>query len=173
MALFRKHDASATGDAADAGGVLQPGVADDARRLALEIAGQLPMQRLDPIALGVVLEASEVAARAVQVSARSLDDGRWSDEEPCRAVVTDQRLLLRRASGELVSFWWSTVVGLEVDLAQQRMVLDFGDGHPCGLSGPRVAVPAVMAIARVYGAEGLIRHPSLESLRAPVVTPGS
>ena len=171
MALFRKHDASATGDTA--GGALQAAVADDARRLALEIAGHVPLQRLDPIALGVVLDAAESATRTVQVSARSLDDGRWSDEEPCRAVVTDQRLLLRRASGELVSFWWSTVVGLEVDLAQQRIVLDFGDGHPCGLSGPHVALPAVMAIARVYGAEGLIRHPSLESLRAPVVTPGS
>lgn len=41
------------------------------------------------------------------------------------------------------------------------------------LFGSHVAVPAVMAIARIYGAEGLIRHPSLASLRDPVITPGA
>lgn len=166
MALFRKSSASAAADR------VRHAVAEDARRLALEAAGHLPMQRLDPLALGIVLEPGESAVRTVQLAVRSLDNGVWSGEETCWVVVTDQRLILRRTSGELVSQWWSAVAGLEVDLASERMVLDFGDGHPCGLFGPQVAVPAVMAIACLYGAEGLIRHPSLASLRDPVATSG-
>lgn len=169
MALFRKDPASGVAAASD----FRRAVVEDARRLALEISGHAPTQRIDPMSLGLVLEPGEAASRAVPVSARSLDGGQWSGEERCLAVVTDQRLLLRRARGELVSFWWATVIGLEVDLAQERMVLDFGDGRPCGLFGSHVAVPAVMAVARIYGAEGLIRHPSLESLRDPVITPGT
>ena len=169
MALFRKDPVSGIAAASE----FRRAVVEDARRLALEISGHASTQRIDPMSLGLVLEPGEVASRTVPVSVRSLDGGLWSGEEPCLAVVTDQRLLLRRAHGELVSCWWATVVGLEVDLAQERMVLDFGDGRPCGLFGPHVAVPAVMAIARMYGAEGLIRHPSLESLRDPVITPGS
>ncbi|AXG14504.1 hypothetical protein [Intrasporangium calvum] len=168
MALFRKNDVSERA-AADSG---RQAAAEDARRLALEVAGHLPLQRVDPMGFGLVLEANEAAARVVQLFARSLDRGVWSSEEPCLVVVTDQRLLLRRSSGELVSLWWSTVVGLEVDLAQERMVLDFGDGRPCGLFGPQVAVAAVMGIVRLYGAEGLIRHPSLEPLRDGTVRPG-
>ena len=130
------------------------------------------MQRLDPMALGLVLDQGESASRAVELSVRSLDHGVWSGDEMCFAIVTDHRVILRRSSGELVSLWWSSVVGIEVDLAHERLVLDFADGHPCGLFGPQVALPSVMAIARLYGAEGLIRHPSLESLRDPVSAPG-
>lgn len=167
--LFRRNDLHENASAVAA----RQAVAEDARRLALEAAGRLPLQRVDPMRLGLVLEPDESAARVAHLLARSLDSGIWSSEEPCLVVVTDQRLLLRRTSGELVSLWWSTVIGLEVDLAQERIVLDFGDGRPCGLFGPQVALPAVMAIARLYGAEGLIRHPSLEPLRDRTVPPGS
>lgn len=167
--MFRKDPASGIAAVSE----LRRAVVEDARRLVLEISGHAPTQRIDPMSLGLVLVLGEVASRAVPLSVRSLEGGQWSGEELCLAVVTDQRLLLRRAHGELVSFWWATVVGLEVDLAQQRMVLDFADGRPCGLFGSHVAVPAVMAIACIYGAEGLIRHPSLESLRDPVITPGA
>lgn len=169
MALFHKGPASGIAAASE----FRRAVVEDARRLALEISGHAPTQRIDPMPLGLVLEPDEVASRTVPVSVRSLDGGQWSGDESCLAVVTDHRLLVRRAHGELVSFWWGTVVGLEVDLAQERLVLDFGDGRPCGLFGPHVAVPAVMAIARIYGAVGLIRHPGLESLRDPVTTPGT
>lgn len=142
---------------------------EDARRLVLELAGRVPVQRVDAMRLGLVLEAGESAARAVPVTVRSLDAGVWSGAESCLAVVTDRRVLLRRPHGELVSLWWGTVVGVDVDLAGERVVLDFGDGCPCGLFGSSVPVIAVMAIACLYGVEGLVRHPGLESLRDPVV----
>jgi hypothetical protein len=57
------------------------------------------------------------------------------------------------------------VVGLEVDLASEHVILDYGDGEPIGLSGFRAAVISVMAIASVHGLEALIGHPSLAPIR--------
>lgn len=161
MALFSRSRPSVA--AANRGAV-----AEDARRLVLELAGRLPAQRADAIQLGVVLEQDESAARAVPVSVRSLDGGVWSTPESCLAIVTDRRVLLRRPHGELVSMWWSTVVGVDADVTGERVVLDFGNGCPCGLFGPDVAVVGVMAVACLYGVEGLVRHPGLASLRDPV-----
>lgn len=141
---------------------------EDARRLVLELAGRVPAQRVDPMRLGLVLEPGESAARAVRLWVRSLDAGVWSEAESCLAVVTGQRVFLRRAHGALKSLWWGTVVGVEVDLRMERVVLDFGDGCPSGLFGPQVAVPAVMDVACLYGIEGLVRHPGLECLRGPL-----
>lgn len=159
MTLFQRERASTAAPIIAA--------AEDARRLVLELAGRLPARSVDAMQLGVVLEPQEDAARAISVSVRSLEDGVWSAPEPCLAVVSDRRVLVRRPHGALVSMWWSTVAGVEVDLTSERVVLDFGDGCPCGLFGPQVAVVGVMAVACLYGVEGLVRHPGLEPLRDP------
>ncbi|EWT05371.1 hypothetical protein N864_05075 [Intrasporangium chromatireducens Q5-1] len=140
----------------------------DARHLVLELARRRPVQHIDPMQFGIVLEPGEFAARAVPVQVRSLEAGLWSAPEPCLAMLTDRRVLLRRPHGELVSMWWSTVVGVEVDVPRERVVLDFGNGCPCGLFGPTVPVIGVMAVACLYGIEGLVRHPGLGPLRDPV-----
>lgn len=140
---------------------------EDARLLALELGGLRQAQTVDPMSVGVVLEAGEQAYRAVPLELRVLEAGWWTVGEPCRALVTDRRLLLRRPQGELASLWWGSVVGLEVDLAVGRVVLDFGDGRPRGIFGPGTAVAAVMAVAGVYGLEALVTHPGLVGLRGP------
>lgn len=161
MALFARKEPSTDASISEA--------IADARHLVLELAGRRPAQHLDPMQFGIVLEPGESAARAVPVQVRSLEAAMWSAPEPCLAMVTDQRVLLRRPHGELVSMWWSTVVGVEVDVTWERVVLDFGNGCPCGLFGPTVPVIGVMAVACLYGTEGLVRHPGLESLRDPVL----
>jgi hypothetical protein len=80
--------------------------------------------------------------------------------------VTDLRLLCRFASGGLTSQWWNGVVGLNVDLAAEHIVLDYGDGQPVNVSGVQVAPISVVAIAAVYGTHALVGHPALASLRA-------
>jgi hypothetical protein len=53
-------------------------------------------------------------------------------------------------NGRVVSFWWTTVVALDVDLAAGRIVLDYGGNQPRDLSGPFAPTLAVTAIAGIY-----------------------
>ena len=137
----------------------------DARALAIELARGVPATRFDLMTAGVVLQPGETVYRQVPVWIRVQQDGRWAEASHADAVVTDGRLLCRFATGHLSSLWWSGIVGLNVDLAAEHIVLDFGDGQPVSLSGAHVAVVAVVAIASIYGAQAMLTHPALASLR--------
>jgi len=146
--------------------VLQQQVATaDARALALELAAVRPATQLDPVALGVVLRPGESALRAVGAGFAIRLDGWWTPVEPVVVVVTTDRLLVRFAGGELAALWWAGVMGLEVDVVGGRLVLDYGDGAPRTLLGAAVAVLAVAAVWAIYGAEALLTHPDLATLR--------
>jgi hypothetical protein len=139
---------------------------DDARSLALELAGMRALQPADPVVLRLVLEQGETAWRRVTGTwLRVRTSGRWSAAVPGDMLVTDRRLLLRLATGEVVSLWWGSVVGFSPDLAAGHVVLDFGDGSPRALSGPGTPVIAVAGVASLYGIAALTTHPSLEVLR--------
>jgi hypothetical protein len=141
------------------------GLLDDARHLALEVSGLAPPAAVDVMALGVVLEPGEVPRRLIDVWSHFRQDGQWMNLVHCGCLVTDRRLLLRLPSGELASLWWSGVVGLDVDLPNGRVVLDYGDGRPRAVSGPAVPAVAVMAVASLYGFEALATHPGIAPLR--------
>jgi hypothetical protein len=140
----------------------------DARRLALEVAGLAPPNHVDVMALGIVLEPSESASRLVTTRLRVREGGTWTDEAPCPCLVTDRRLLLHLPHGEIASLWWGGLVGLEIDLVNHRVTLDYGDARPRVLVGPGVASVAVMAVAQVYGLDALASHPGLSPLRHPL-----
>ena len=137
----------------------------DARTLALELAGVNALTHLDPVVLGVVLEAGETAFRAVSSGFAVRLGGQWTAPEPVFVIVTTKRLLVRFAGGELAALWWAGVVGVEVDVAHDRLVLDYGDGTPRTLLGPAVGVLAVAAVWALYGAETLLTHPALDGIR--------
>jgi hypothetical protein len=137
----------------------------DARALALELARGVPSARFDPMRAGVVLQRGETTYRQVAIWIRVQQNGRWAGASFADVFVTDQRLLCRFASGRLISLWWNGIVGLQVDLAAEHIVLDYGDGEPVDLSGAQVAPISVTAISFVYGAHALIAHPSLDPLR--------
>ena len=137
----------------------------DARALALELACGVPSRRFDPMAAGVVLKPGETVYRQLPIWIRVHQNGRWADASSANVLVTDLRLLCRFATGRLSSLWWSGVVGLNVDLAAEHIVLDYLDGQPVGLSGAQVAPASVAAIASIYGAQGLVGHPALAPLR--------
>ena len=137
----------------------------DARALALELASGEPLTRFDQMAAGVVLRVGETAYRQLPIWVRVLHAGRWADASHADVLVTDLRLLCRFATGPLFSLWWNGIVGLEVDLAAEHIILDFGDGQPINLSGSRVAPVAVAVIASIYGIQGLLGHPDLATLR--------
>jgi hypothetical protein len=137
----------------------------DARALAIELARGEPTARFDPMTVGVVLQPRETVYREVPIWIRVQNEGRWADASFAAVLVSDMRLLCRFATGRLSSLWWSGVVGLNVDLAAEHIVLDYGDGQPVGLSGSRVAPVAVVGIASVYGIEAMLTHPALAALR--------
>jgi hypothetical protein len=137
----------------------------DARALAIEFARGEPFTRFDQMAAGVVLHAGETVYRQLPIWVRVLHAGRWAEASHAHVLVTDLRLLCRFATVPLFSLWWSGVVGLEVDLAAEHIILDFGDGQPVNLSGPLVAPVAVVGIASVYGTQAMLTHPGLARIR--------
>jgi hypothetical protein len=137
----------------------------DARALAIELARGELSTRFDPMTAGIVLQPGETVYRQLPIWIRVLHDGRWAEASHADVLVTDLRLICRLATGR-VSLWWRGLVGLDVDLAVARIVLDYGDGRPVNLSGEHVAPISVVAVASIYGAQALIGHPALAPLRA-------
>ena len=133
--------------------------AEDARALALELAGAQCSPSLDPMEFGVVLEPGETAYRSTAVWLRAKSGAAWTNAAWCHALLTDERLIVRMPDATLGSFWWGSVVGFEVDVDRGHVVLDFGDGWPRLLSGSGVAVIAVLGIARLYGVLGTTPGP--------------
>jgi len=142
----------------------------DARALAIELARGVPSARFDPMRAGVVLQPGETVYRQVPLWIRVQQDGRWADASYADVIVTDLRLLCRLGSGRLTSLWWNGVLGLQVDLATEQVVFDFGDGQPVCMCGPAVCVLAVAAIVSLYGLEALLGHRSLAPLRSSVLS---
>lgn len=139
---------------------------DDARALALELADLRLSPEVDPSALGVVIEPGEAALRTVGVWLRWLVDGQWSTAQHCAALVTDRRVVARLSASGLRSFWWGSLVGLEIDLGAGHVVLDYGDGRPRALSGDAAPVIAVAAVAAAYGVDALATHEAIALLRS-------
>lgn len=146
--------------------------AADARALALELAQLRPVELVDVMELGIVLEGGEQAHRTTWSWVRWRVDGQWSQPLWCHVVVTNRRLLVRLPDGTLRSQWWSTLVGFESDLVAGHVVLDYGDGRPRLFSGDAVAVLAVAGVAMLYGREALASHPVLEPIRLPAHASG-
>lgn len=139
---------------------------DDARRLAMEIAGLEPTVYVDPVWMRVILEPGEAAWRQLDdLWLRVMVDGAWSEAAQARALLTNRRLLVRLRSGEALSLWWGSLVAFDPDIVRGHVVLDYGDGSPRSVSGPDAALVAVAGIASLYGITELTTHPALEPLR--------
>lgn len=138
----------------------------DARALALEVAGLKEPALIDPSSVGIVPEPSEHFLRTTSLWVCWLVDGFWSQAQRSDCVVTDRRLVARLPLGGLRSFWWGSLVGLDIDLPAGHAILDYGDGRPRALSGEGVALAAVAAISAAYGVEALATHRAIEPLRS-------
>lgn len=146
---------------------------DDARHLAMEIAGLQLARKVDPVGMRVVLEPEESAWRQLEdLWFRVMVHGLWSEAAPGSALLTNRRLLVRLRSGEVLSLWWGSLVGFDPDLSRSHVVLDYGDGSPRVLTGPGAPQVAVAGIASLYGVEALTTHPALDAIRRMAPTVG-
>lgn len=141
-------------------------IEEDARQLALEVAGLASAPPVDVMRRGVVLEPGERVWREVSAELRHQFSGAWSDPIAVVALVTDRRVLLRTSAGELVSLWWGSLVGFQPSLSNGFVVFDYGDGVPRVLSGRQIPLVAVAGVMALYGTAGLTEHPALAPLRA-------
>lgn len=139
---------------------------EEARRLAMELAGLEPGVSVDPVGMRVVLELDETAWRRLDsLWFRVMVDGAWSVASPGLALLTSRRLLVRLYSGEVFSLWWGSLVGFDPDLELGHVVFDYGDGSPRAVTGPGAASVAVAGVASLYGVKALTTHPALAALR--------
>jgi hypothetical protein len=137
----------------------------DARALAIELARGVPLTRFDPMTAGVVLQPGETVYRQLPLWIRVQQDGRWAEASHADVLVTDMRLFCRFATGRVSLLWWGGVVAIDVDLVNEHIVIDYGDGAPVSLSGPWVAAAAVTGVAVIYGVQALVDHSALAPLR--------
>jgi hypothetical protein len=135
--------------------------------LAIELGCGSPSRAFDDLNAGVVLAPHETVYRSTKAWLRIQNSGSWGAARPAHVLVSDQRLLCRLPDGGWTSLWWNGVIGLQVDLAAEHVILDYGDGQPVALSSVSSAVIGVAAIAFVHGVRALIRHPALGPLRTP------
>jgi hypothetical protein len=155
---------------------------EDACRLALDLyhgrAGPV-----GPYGIGLALESGEILYREIWArywtcgATTELADGygrvrvvppAWRDWGWCHTVITSRRLATRLAAGggRLVSNWWASIAGVQVDLSRDVVVLDDrASGWRGAYAGPAAAVVAVAAVGRVHGPAALVQHPALAPLR--------
>ncbi len=120
-------------------------------------------------------QAVQVAASRVRCGGRQIDStarevtaSGWQDHGEADWLITSLRLVGRTdPDGELISIWWSGLVGAQVDLASDAVHLDGSNGWRGVITGPGVAPITVAAVAACHGVRALPVHPGLARLRRP------
>ena len=158
------------------------GAWESARELALDLY-YCRARAINLYGIGVALEPSEVPYRELWArywtlgQPTELVDGlgwvqhlpsSWRDWGWCPVLLTSHRLLTRLATdgGRLISNWWVSIGGAQVDLQRDLVTLDDRTTSWRGAyGGPAVAIISVGAISALHGLAALLDHPALEPLR--------
>ena len=145
----------------DVGVVLQPGEAPWAQARAR-------LATWETQAVQVAASRVRWGGRRVDSTAREVAASGWQDHGGIDWLITSLRLVGRtRPHGELISIWWSSLAGAQVDLASDAVHLDGNNGWRGHLTGPAVAPIAVAAVAACHGPEALAVHAGLARLYRP------
>lgn len=145
-----------------------------------------------PLAAGVVLQVGEIAwartrarltmhssqhpwvaytqmswwGRHARTVSGEISSPRWEDLGGIDWLITSHRIVGRLpSSSELISVWWSGLVGVDVDLNGDRLTLNGMNGWTGKLTGPEISPIAVAAVAMCHEPEALAAHPGLAQLR--------
>jgi hypothetical protein len=82
-------------------------------------------------------------------------------------LVTSERIVGRLWDDRLYGWRWKSITGFRATLEPGREIvaLDHYDGSQLQWAGAGVAPIAIAATARLHGAQALVYHPALRSLR--------
>lgn len=152
------------------------GAWESARELALDLY-YCRARAINLYGIGVALGPGEVPYRELRARywtlgrATELVDcfGRvqhvpspWRDWGWCLTLLTSHRLLTRLAAdgGRLISNWWASIGGVQVDLQRDLVILDDRTSDWRGADGgPAAAVISIGAVSAVHGLPALVDHP--------------
>jgi hypothetical protein len=113
---------------------------EDARRLAIEIAGNGLYTPVDVYYCGLVAIAGEQPYRAFWMHwhmreiwrDRRIIDPRtsrefaiWPRPQPAHLMLTEQRIACRDHHGKLFSIYWTALAGCQIDIPAERITIDY------------------------------------------------
>jgi hypothetical protein len=155
---------------------LRAGSRRDAERrleVALRMArvlqlGLLAGRQITPLTVwGLVLQRGETAHLDLPAD---FQPAAGAPTQSGRVIATDRRLLCEVADG-WGSLWFGAVVGFYPDIDNQTVVVDLASRQRVHLTGGTALLIAVYVSFRLYGDEGLLNHPALQSLDRVVSPP--
>lgn len=115
---------------------------------------------------GVGATALSNAAR--RNAAARLSAAQWREQQPCRLVVSNQRLLCQ-VGGRWLSFHFAGMTAVYPEIENWALVTQYDSTSPMMISGVNVPAAALFTVLATHGAEAATAHPSLQKLRAGTV----
>ncbi|PYG98988.1 hypothetical protein CVV67_17260 [Arthrobacter stackebrandtii] len=116
---------------------------------------------------GVGLTAMSNASR--RRAAASQGVAQWREHQPCRLVVSNQRLLCR-VGGRWLSFHYSAMTAVYPEVGDWTLITQYGATSPLMFSGLHVPAAAVFTVLGTHGPDAVAAHPSLQLLAAAGVS---
>ena len=116
-----------------------------------------------PAFVAGALVGSAIGNAIARSNAVSAARTRWREQQSCRTLVTDRRVLCR-TSDQWLSFYYGGVVASHPDVLGATLILEFSDTAALRLHGVDGPGLCVFLTALLQGRESLKRHPALEPL---------
>ena len=104
---------------------------------------------LAALSIGAASNAARRNAAARQAAAQ------WREHQPCRLVVSNQRLLCQ-VGGTWLSFHFSAVTAVYPEVGEWSLITQFDSTSPLLLSGVHVPAAAVLAVLATQGPEAVV-----------------
>ncbi len=114
------------------------------------------------------LGATAMSNAARRNAAANQAAAQWREHQPCRLVVSNQRLLCQ-VGGRWLSFYFSAVTATYPEVENWTLIMQFDSTSPMMLSGVHVPSAALFTVLATHGAEAVRAHPSLQRLSISTV----
>lgn len=111
------------------------------------------------------LGATAISNAARRNAAANQAAPQWREHQPCRLVVSNQRLLCQ-VSGQWLGFYYSGMTASYPEVGNWTLIAQFESTSPLMLSGVNVPSAALFTVLATHGVEAVRSHPSLQRLRA-------
>lgn len=110
---------------------------------------------------GLGIAAASNAARRSAAQAQAV--AQWRENQPCRLLVSNQRLVCN-IGGQWLSFYYSAITAVYPEVESYTLIAQFESAAPLMLHGRAIPAAAVITTLMTHGADALVEHPSLSRL---------